>query len=134
MNEATTNAVTLPLATDRDVLTDVLRQGAAQLLAQAIEAEVAAYLDAHSALRDEAGRQQVVRNGYLPQRAILTGVGPVEVKKPKARDRSAAADGERILQAAVDDVLPFLTALDANGWQPGYWMRRWRVAAMSIEG
>src|SRR5215470_3956514 len=48
MNEATTNAVALPLATDKDVLTELLRQGATQLLAQAIQAEVAAYLDAHS--------------------------------------------------------------------------------------
>ena len=118
MNEATTNAVTLPLATDRDVLTDVLRQGAAQLLAQAIEAEVAAYLDAHSALRDEAGRQQVVRNGYLPQRAILTGVGPVEVKQPRVQDRRPPEQREKFSSAilppylrktkSIEELIPWL--------------------------
>jgi creatinine amidohydrolase len=46
-----------------------------------------------------------------------------------AATTGTAADGERILQAAVDDVLPFLAALDANGWQPGDWMRRWRAPA-----
>ncbi len=48
-----------------------------------------------------------------------------------AATTGTAADGELILQAAVDDVVPFLTALDANGWQPGDWMRRW--SAMSNE-
>lgn len=61
--------------------------GARTLLAQAVEAEVAAYLQARSHLRDEAGRRQVVRNGYLPERTVLTGVGPVEVQQPRVRDR-----------------------------------------------
>src|SRR5262249_61224628 len=87
MNDATTNADALPLDSEKDVLTDVLRRGATQLLAQAIQAEVAAYLDSRSHLRDEAGRQQVVRNGSLPQRTILTGIGPVEVQQPRVQDR-----------------------------------------------
>jgi putative transposase len=118
MNEATTKAVTLPLATDKDVLTEVLRQGAAQLLAQAIQAEVAAYLDAHSVLRDEAGRQQVVRNGYLPQRTILTGVGPVEVKQPRVQDRRPPEQREKFSSAilppylrktkSIEELIPWL--------------------------
>jgi creatinine amidohydrolase len=44
-----------------------------------------------------------------------------------APTQGAAADGERILSAAVEDVMPFLRALDANGWQPGVWMRDWRA-------
>jgi transposase-like protein len=118
MSEATTNAVALPLATDKDVLTELLRRGAAQLLAQAIQAEVAAYLDAHSALRDEDGRQQVVRNGYLPQRTILTGVGPVEVKQPRVQDRRPPEQREKFSSAilppylrktrSIEELIPWL--------------------------
>ena len=105
MNEATTNADALPLPTDKDVLTDVLRQGATQLLAQAIQAEVTAYLEARSTLRDEAGRQQVVRNGYLPQRTILTGVGPVEVKQPRVQDRRPSPQREKFSSAILPPYL-----------------------------
>ncbi len=118
MNDATTNAVALPLATDKDVLTEVLRQGATQLLAQAIQAEVAAYLDARSDVRDPAGRQQVVRNGYLPQRTILTGVGPVEVKQPRVQDRRPADQREKFSSAilppylrktkSIEELIPWL--------------------------
>jgi hypothetical protein len=101
MHEATTNADALPLATDKDVLTEVLRQGATQLLAQAIQAEVAAYLDARSDVRDAAGRQQVVRNGYLPQRTILTGLGPVAVRQPRVQDRRPADQREKFSSAIL---------------------------------
>lgn len=62
MSHATTIPKSLPLVTSPDVLTEVLRHGAQQMLAQAIQAEVAAYLDARAQLRDEDGRQQVVRS------------------------------------------------------------------------
>jgi putative transposase len=101
MGHATTIPENLPLPTSQDVLTEVCRTGARQMLAHAIEAEVAAYLDARSALRDEAGRQQVVRNGYLPQRAILTGLGAVEVKQPRVHDRRPAAEREKFSSAIL---------------------------------
>jgi putative transposase len=72
-----------------DPLTEVLRRGARALLAQAIEAEVAAFLAAHADLVDEAGRKRLVRNGFLPERAIQTGIGPVPVRQPRVRDRGA---------------------------------------------
>jgi transposase-like protein len=72
----------------RDVLTDVLRQGAQQLLAQAIEAEVAEFLQQYSEQQDESGRTRLVRNGYLPRRTIQTGIGAVAVKAPRVRDRA----------------------------------------------
>src|SRR3954447_2862481 len=99
MRHATTIPENLPLATSQDVLTEVCRTGARQMLAHAIEAEVAAYLDARSELRDEAGRQQVVRNGYLPQRTILTGIGAVEVKQPRVHDRRPAAERDKFSSA-----------------------------------
>jgi len=94
MNQATTTETTMPLATHKDALTDLLRSGAQRLLAQAIQAEVEGYLAARRDVRDEAGRQQVIRNGSLPQRILHTGVGPVEVKQPRVRDRRPAGQRE----------------------------------------
>jgi putative transposase len=71
----------------RDALTEVLQEGARTLLAQAIEAEVAEFLARHGDKRDAGGRMRVVRNGYLPQRTIQTGIGDVAVKAPRVRDR-----------------------------------------------
>ena len=80
-----------------DPLTEVLRNGARALLAQAVEAEVAAFLNRHSDLRTEDGRARMVRHGHLPEREILTGIGPLAVRQPRVRDRGAAAgDRERI--------------------------------------
>ena len=70
-----------------EALDEILRQGAQKMLMTAIEAEVASYIASHSAHLDENGRRLVVRNGYLPEREIITGVGPVEVKQPRVHDR-----------------------------------------------
>ncbi len=72
-----------------DPLTAVLRDGARRLLAQAIEAEVAAFLTQHADQVTAEGHRRVVRNGYLPERAIQTGIGPVPVHQPRVRDRGA---------------------------------------------
>ena len=71
-----------------DPLTDLLRSGARALIQQAIEAELQAFLEGYAKVTDLRGRQTVVRNGYLPEREIVTGVGNVAVKIPKVRDRS----------------------------------------------
>ena len=78
-----------------DSLTEILRSGARALLTQAVEAEVADFLHRHCDLKTDAGRQRVVRHGHLPEREIMTGIGPVGVRQPRIRDREAAA-GERI--------------------------------------
>jgi putative transposase len=70
-----------------DSLTEVLRNGACALLAQAIEAEVAALLSWHADKLTADGRQRLVRHGHLPEREILTGIGPVAVRCPRLRDR-----------------------------------------------
>jgi putative transposase len=77
--------VPLPVA---DVLTEVLRRGAKELLQQAVEAEVAEVIAQFAELKDEQGRQRVVRNGYLPERTIQTGIGDVPVRAPRVRDRA----------------------------------------------
>ena len=72
----------------RDVLTEVLREGARTLLAQAIEMEVAEFLQRHRDQKDESGRARLVRNGHLPGRMIQTGIGAVPVTAPRVRDRA----------------------------------------------
>jgi transposase-like protein len=71
-----------------DPLTELLRSGARQLLQQAIEAEVAQLLTEYAGHQDEQGRAAGGRNGYLPEREVLTGVGAVPVKVPKVRSRT----------------------------------------------
>src|ERR1700732_1079311 len=78
-----------------DCLTEILRSGARALLTQAVEAEVAEFLAKHADLKTETGQQRVVRHGYLPEREIMTGIGPVAVRQPRVRDREAS-EGERI--------------------------------------
>jgi putative transposase len=80
----------------RDVLTDILRQGAQQMLAAAIENEVAEYVARHAPLRDAKGHRLVVRNGCLPARKIQTGLGLVEVQQPRVNDRRIEEKGERV--------------------------------------
>jgi putative transposase len=65
------------LAQAGDVLTDILRRAAQKMLAQAIEAEVADWIDRHQDCLDAAGRRQVVRKAHLPERTITAGVGAV---------------------------------------------------------
>lgn len=75
-----------------DQLTEILRQGARTLLAQAVEAELADFLAQHAGLKTEDGRQRIVRHGHLPEREVMTGIGSVAVRQPRVRDREAAAD------------------------------------------
>jgi Transposase, Mutator family len=80
-----------------DQLTEILRHGARFLLAQAVEAEVADFLGKHADLKTADGHQRVVRHGHLPEREVMTGIGPVAVRQPRVRDREAdAADPGRI--------------------------------------
>ena len=79
-----------------DPLTNILRSGARQLLAQAVEMEAEAFLLAMKGLKLPDGRDRLVRHGHGPERTIQTGIGPVEVERVKIWDRAAAEDGERI--------------------------------------
>jgi hypothetical protein len=79
-----------------DPLLLVLRDGARRMLQQVIEAEVETFLAAHAELEDGQGRRRIVRNGHAPEREIQTGIGPIEVRRPKVRDRGDGASSERI--------------------------------------
>ena len=76
-----------PEAFVNDPLTDILRQGARRLLTAALEAEVQSFLQQYKETTDDKGCQRVVRNGYLPEREIQTGIGQVPVRAPRIRDR-----------------------------------------------
>jgi transposase-like protein len=111
-------ACVVPLPEGKDVLSEVLRRGAQQLLRQAIEAEVADWIDSHQHCLDDNGHRQVVRNGRLPARTIATGVGPVEVKQPRVHDRRPRDQAEkfssRILPPylrktkSIEELIPWL--------------------------
>lgn len=94
--------------TAKDALTEVLREGAQKLLAEAVEAEVESFIDKYQELRDEQGRQRVVRNGYLPEREIQTGLGGIKVRVPRTRDRSPGGESEEAIRFRSSLVPPYL--------------------------
>ena len=130
MKDDTVVTLQQPGSFSDDPLTDVLRAGARQLLAQAVEAEVESHILAHADLTDGNVRRRVVRHGYLPEREIQTGIGAVEVKAPRVRDRDPEAPGGRIdftssilprylrRSKSVEELLPwlYLKGLSSGGF------------------
>jgi len=70
------------------VLEQIARKGAKKMLQIAMENEVEEYVQKHSDLTDEQGKKIVVKNGYMPKRDIVTGIGPITIKQPRVDDRS----------------------------------------------
>ena len=116
MNKDTIIELTTPEGNVEDALTELLRTGSRKLIAEAVEAELSALLDHYAQLKTADGRAAVVRNGYLPEREIQTGIGAVKVKVPKVRDRSGAGIkfNSRLLPPylrrteSLDELLPWL--------------------------
>jgi hypothetical protein len=79
-----------------DPLTEIAREGARRMLAEAVRAEADAFVAQYSALVLPDGRQRIVRHGHGPMRTIQTGVGPVEVQRAKVRDRADLAEAKKI--------------------------------------
>ena len=107
MRQVTTDSLKVPASqVDAEVLAfraqfgetspldELVRTGAQRMLQSAIEAEVNEFLAEHSSRRDASGKREVVRNGYLPRRSILTGAGPLEVEQPRVRDHAADPDSK----------------------------------------
>lgn len=113
----------------RDVLTDVLREGAQKLLADAIQLEVEEYLQQRSHLLDEKGHRLVVRNGSLPEREILTGLGPIAVQQPRVRDNRPFPEREEFTSSllpkylrktkSIEEMIPwlYLKGISTGGFQ-----------------
>jgi transposase-like protein len=116
MQEVTASTIRLPGS--QESLHEILRRGAQQLLAQAIEAEVAEWIDQRQRVTDEQGRRQVVRNGYLPERKLVTGVGEVAVQQPRVHDRRPEDERERFNSKllppylrktkSIEELIPYL--------------------------
>jgi len=111
-----TNVVPFSQASSRDILSDICKEGAQRILSIALEAEVAECIQRLEHLRDVAGHRLVVRNGHMPERNILSGIGPLSVRQPRVDDRRP--EGERFSSAIlppylrrtknVDELLPWL--------------------------
>jgi len=84
------NVIPLTKPEQIDPLQELLKDGARRMLASAIEAEVACFINQHRTLKTEDDKAVVVRNGYLPKRSIQTGLGDINVQVPKVRDRSGS--------------------------------------------
>jgi transposase-like protein len=118
MSETTITQLPDPSGFSSDPFTDVLRDGARKLIEQAIHAELATLMNAFSKEKLEDGRARLVRHGHLPEREVMTGIGPVPVKVPRVRDRGVGEDKitftpsilPRYLRRAksVEELLPWL--------------------------
>jgi len=116
-----------------DPLTEVAREGARRMLAQVLIAEADAFVAVWKDLKLPDGRDRIVRHGHGPQRAIQTGVGPVEVKRAKVRDRGDVGTKEKIRftsailpkwarrTKSLDALLPvlYLRGVSAGDFQEG---------------
>lgn len=116
MNKNKIISLKKPGEISRDPLTELLRRGARHLIADAVEAELQELLSQYAGLRNNQGHKQVVRNGFLPEREIQTGIGPVKIRVPKVRDKSGQGIkfNSTLLPPylrktrSVEDVLPWL--------------------------
>jgi transposase-like protein len=104
MNQVTRDGLQFPEGSERDPLTGILRSGAQRLLAQAVEAEVQAYIAAHQDQRDAQGHRLVVRNGFKDERELQTGIGPIRIRQPRVDDRRIDENGQR--QRFTSEILP----------------------------
>ena len=94
--------------TTRDALTEVLREGAQKLIAEAVQAELEELLEQYEGQQDGQGRQRLVRNGYLPKREVQTGIGGIAVRIPRVRDRGSGQESEEIIRFRSSLVPPYL--------------------------
>jgi putative transposase len=120
MKDDTGRSVSDPGSCPRDVLTEILRAHARELLVAVLDAEVVEYVEAFREVRDAKGLRLVVRNGYKPEREVQTGLGAVPVKPPRVKDRRVDEDGEHLRfeskilprymrrTRSLDDLIPWL--------------------------
>ena len=116
--QPTTDLIAFPSQATKDVLTPILREGARQMLVAAIEAEVQEWVEQRAAHRDESGHQLVVRNGFHPPRTIQSGIGDIEIRKPRAHDRRCDDQHEVFISKilppylrrtrAIEELIPWL--------------------------
>ncbi len=113
------------------LLDNIVREGAQRMLKTVLEAEVEEFIDRHRSIVDEQGRRQVVRNGYLPEREVLTGAGALHVNQPRARDKREKGTADPVKfessilpsylrrSKSIDDLIPwlYLRGISTGGFQ-----------------
>jgi len=128
MTQSTSFTPSTPAPSSSDILTELLRNGARDLLATALEAEIQVHLAAFAGQVDSEGHRLVVRNGYIPEREIQTGIGAVKVRQPRVRDQRPDADTHftsKILPPylrrtkSMEELLPwlYLKGISTGGFQ-----------------
>ena len=120
MENATATAMQIPAQSSKDVLTEILRDGAQKMLAKAIDAEVETYVAEHAHERDGEGHRLVVRNGSAPRRELQTGLGAISVQQPRVNDKRVDENGQRMRftskilppylrrTKSIEELIPFL--------------------------
>ena len=119
MRQSNTETKTGAMPVTKGVLDDIVREGARKMLQAALEDEIEEHLARFKDRVDPQGKRQIVRNGYQPERTVLTGAGPIPIKRPRVDDRALDAVGEerftsRILPkfmrraASIDTLVPVL--------------------------
>jgi putative transposase len=116
------------LSEGKSLLETIARKGACEMLAYALEEEIKRHIDQYKNLADGNGRRVVVRNGYQPEREILTGIGPLKIKQPRVDDR-VLPEGERFSckilprymrrAPSIDNLIPvlYLKGISTNDFQ-----------------
>jgi len=115
MDETTTSAVEIEGAGPEDLLEHLAREGARSALQAALEEEVSRFLGRFSHLRDERGRRLAVRNGHLPERTILSGIGPLALRQPRIDDRKLreVKGGERFSSEILPRFMRRMASVEA---------------------
>ena len=118
MKKGNVLSLTNPDPEFQDHLTELLRSGCQEILATALEAEISSFISEYQDLRDDSDRKRIVRNGYLPQRDIQTGLGQVPARVPRSRDRQPGVEPIRFRSTllppyirrtrSIDELLPWL--------------------------
>jgi len=112
----------------KSLIEEIAREGARRMLASALETEISEYLEKNQNFKNEKGHRQIVRNGYLPERDILTGIGPIKIKQPRVDDRSIPEEERftskilpRYLRRvpSIDNLIPvlYLKGISTNSFQ-----------------
>lgn len=108
MTKPTLTLVQSEEQTPKDLLMEIMREGARKMLIAALDAEVDEFISACKEARDERGHRLVVRNGRSKARDIVTPLGPIEVRAPRVNDKRRGADGERVGAFSSKILPPYL--------------------------
>ncbi len=112
MDNSMTENTKLPIPFACDTLTEIIAQSAKEILAAAVKAEAQQWISERGHLLDEQGHRLVVANGYLPERQILTGIGPVSIQQPRIEDRRPAGQREKLNRRILPPYLRRTNSID----------------------